>query len=261
MKKIIIAGLVLILGVATVATTVSATSQPEQRYLTWGLHYSEASTTSIPKEEAQQIGINALTDFFGADLSQLGEYILEMNYTPSVLHSLCSPPVASGRSMWHGTIRVPNDRQPCPDGLMLRSNDLFRFRVDGKTGELIGLQFFPSECPIARPDIQSDCMGSPAQIIEYRDNMTTRHNIEYANHAIQFAEQANIFEGEILRATTIAGGWMMGRGETFELAVAVAIESATGETATLIFQGQNRKELIDIDFSAVNPEIANWIYR
>jgi len=305
MKKLLITGLIAIVAVAGIATsTVSAEPQQEQPRLTWGLPYTKASTTAIPKEEAIQIGRDALAEFFGADFRLLGDYVIEMGYNPAVnvfesmrdypMYDIDGNritiddlpdyrfPINIHRSTWHGTVSVPNGRAPAQDGRMLRSSDLFRFTIDAQTGEVVGLQFFPSEDPVARPSMQSECMGSPVQVFEYRDNMTARHNVQFANHAIQFAQQTGIFEGEVLRAAKIAGGWMMGRGESFELVVAVAIESATGETATLTLQGGNRKELVAVDFYsrmidhavdrngnitvpkslfAGNPNITNWIYR
>jgi len=262
MKKFLIAGLMTVVAITSIVTTAFAASETEQFRLSWGLHYSEASETSIPKGEARQIGINALAEFFGADLSQLGNYVLEMAYSP--VFGDCESGYTFAEeigSMWNGTIFIPNDRTPCPEGRMLRSSDVYRFRLDSQTGELIGLQFFPSEDPVARPNKQVECMGSPIQVFEYRDNMTEQHNIDFANHAMQFAEQANIVEGEILRATTFSGGWMMGRNESFELVVAVIIESTTGDAATLTFQGRNRKELVAVDFFAISQEATNWIYR
>jgi len=263
MKKLLTTGLVTAMAIASVATSVSAAPVQEQLRLKWGLHYSEASATAIPKEEAQQIGLDALVEFFGADLSQLGNYVFEMAYSPAIIDDEPGyiAPTIGVRSMWNGTIFIPNGRTPCPEGIMLRSSDVFRFRLDSQTGELVGLQFFPSEDPVTRPNMPSECMGSPIQVFEYRDKMATQYNIEYANHAMQFAEQVGIFEGEIIRAATTSGGWMMGRNESFELVVAVTIESTMGETATLIFQGRTRKELVAVDFFASNTQISNWIYR
>jgi len=248
MKRLLLAGLMTIVASAGVATSAFAQQEAEWLHLSWGLHYSEASPTAIPKEEARQIGVNALAKFFDVDLSQLGNYSLEMNYMPY-------------GSTWSGTIRVPHDRQPCPDGLMLRGSDLFRFRLDAQTGELLGLQFFPSECPIARPNMQNDCMGTVLQVFEYRDNMTAQHNIEFSRHAMQVAEQLNIFEGDILRAAISAGGWMMGRDNSFELVVSVTVESTHGELIALRFQGASRKELVDVEFFANSINVTNWINR
>ena len=266
MRKFLIAGLTAVIaisGIATGATTAFAAQEVEPLHFSWGLHYSEASQTAIPKEEARQIGIDALSEFFDTDLSQLGSYTLEMNYMPSVLFA--SPyddtRLISDRSTWRGTVRVPHDRQPCPEGLMFRGSDLFRFRLDAQTGELLGLQYFPSEDPIVRPDMQNNCMGTALQVIEFQDNMTDQHNIEFANHAIWLAEQAGIFEDELLRAAITATGWMMGRNESFELVADVAVESTTGGTVTFTFQGNNRKELVGVEFSANNNNSAIWSYR
>ena len=307
MKKRIIGAIATLTLVGTTITTgFAATSETEvgSLRLSWGHHYSEASATAIPKEEAQQIGLNALAEFFGTNLSQLGDYVIEMTYNPAVnvRESVISEPMydidgrlvtiddipdyafpmSVTRSLWHGTIIIPNDRTPCPEGFMLRSSDLFRFRVDSLTGELVNLQFFPSEDPIARPTMPSECMGSPIQVFEYRDNMTAQHNIEFASHAMRFAEETGIFEAQALRAAINGSGWMMGRDNSFELVVSVAVESVDGETVELRFQGRNRKELIDVEFFsrtvdhfvdrdgnivqpaslfAGNPTITNWIYR
>jgi len=305
MKKLLITGLVTLVAVAGIATaTVSAAPAQEPLRLTWGLPCTEASETSIPKEEARQIGLNALAVFFGADLGQLGNYVIEIGYNPAIdlWESMTSEPMYGidgnlitiddlpdyhfpmnvHRSTWHGTVSIPNDRMPCPEGRMLRSSDLFRFSLDAQTGEVVALQFFPSEDPVARPNKQRECMGSPKQVFEYRNKMTAQHNIEFANRAMQVATQAGIFEGEVLRATTLAGGWSMGRGESFELVIAVAIESTTGETATITLQGRNRKELVAVDFYSRrvdhaidregnitepaspfsgSPQLANWIYQ
>ena len=303
MKKLLAAGLMTVVTATSVATTTYATA-PEVPSIQIGIHYSEASATAIPKEEAKQIGLDALAQFFGADFAQLGNYHIEIGYNPAIdprqipttiyqfdgvdgripvdmgAHTF-EWPLNIYRSTWDGTISVPNDRTPTPDGLMLRSSDLFRFRVDAQTGELVGLQFFPSELPTPHAQ-KSECMGSPAQVFEYLNNMTDRHNNEYANFAMQFVENANIFEGETLRAAVTFGGWMMGRNGSVELNVTVAVESATGETVSLTFQGRERKELVELDFfsrmidHAVdsngnivepasqfvgNPEITNWIYR
>jgi len=284
-------------------------TQEEQFRITWGLPPAEASATAMPKDEARQIGLDLLIQFFGVNFDQLGDYQVEMDYMPAFdLREISTTiyefdgvdgripvensevpdirwPMNVYRSTWHGTISVPTDRTPCPEGRMLRGSDLLRFRVDAQTGELIGLQFFPSEDPVTRPDMQSECMGSPIQVFEYRDNMTAQHNIEYANFAMQLAEEANIFEDEVLRAAYIFGGWMMGRDGSFELRIAVAVECVNGETVVLEFQGRNRKELVGVDFysrmidhavdrdgNIVEPasqfvgfsstsEITNWVYR
>jgi len=284
------------------------TTETEQLRITWGLPYTEASTGAIPKEEAKQIGLEALEEFFDTDLNQLGNYTLEIGYNPAFnpREILTSPPLYTFdgvdgripaenseapdfafplhayRSAWVGSIIVESDRTPCPEGRMLRSHDVFRFRVDSQTGDLIGLQFFLSEDPIARPNMESECMGSPVAAFAYRDNMTAEHNIEYASFAMELAEEAGIFEGDVLRATIGFGGWMMGRDDSFELVITVALESENGETATLTFQGRNRKELVAVDFYSRmidyaidsdgnitaprsqfvgNPDLSNWVYR
>jgi len=327
MKKFLITGLMAVVAMAGVATSVWATPtapaepQSEQAHIRWGAHYTEASETAIPKEEAKQIGLNALAEFFGTDLSQLGDYTFEIGYNfafnpwesimsitqediavaaernvwvnpdfvPSgrafdTIDDLPSYhfPMTVTRSTWDGVIIIPNNRTPNPDGIMLRGNDLFRFRIDAQTGELVGVQFFPSEDPIARPNMPSECMGSPLQVSEYQENMGAEHNIEYANFAMQFAEEASIFESNVLRAAVAYGGWIMGRNDSFELIISVAVESTTGETVMLTFQGRNRKELVGVDFFSRmidhaidrdgnitkprsqfigNPEISNWIYN
>ena len=311
MKKLLITGLMTIVAFASVATSVWATptasteAQAEQFRVVIGLPYTEASATAIPKEEAQQIGLNALTQFFGVNFNQLGDYHVELGYNPAFNPREISTniykfdgvdgriPVESNetldiiwpanvtRSTWDGSVIIPSDRIPCPDGIMLRSHDVLRFRIDAQTGELVGMQFFPSEDPIARPNMQSECMGSPIMALEYSDNMTAQHNIEYANFAMQLAEDANIFESEVLRAALVGSGWRMGRNNAFELVVVVAIESIDGETATFTLQGRSRKELVGIDFFSrmvdyaidsegniteptsqfvCNSEISNWIY-
>jgi len=308
MKKLLITGLMAIIAFAGVATTVFAAPEVEQPRIVAGLHYTEASATAIPKEEAQQIGLNALTQFFGINFDQLGNYHVEMGYNPAfdprampmsaIVYQFDGAdgriPVENNevpdfiwpanvyRSTWHGTITVPNNRTPNSSGLMLRSNDIFRFTLDAQTGKLVRLQFFPSADPIARPNLQNECMGSPITAIEYSYNMTAQHNIEYANFAMQLAKDANIFESDVLRAALIGRGWMMGRNNSFELVAIVALESTTGETATFTLQGRNRKELVGVDFYSHmidyavdrdgniteptsqfvgNPQISNWIYR
>jgi len=278
MKKIALVTMILLTLVGATADTVFATApnteqpiiadeptieatamtnpendklQTESSRLKWGLHYSIAGMASIPKENAMQLGLTALANFFGADMSQLGNYVFEMTYNPAD---------ETHRSTWNGAVFFPNDRTAHPDGIIFRSHDVFRFRLDAQTGDLVSLQFFPSEDPTARPNSQTECMGSLTHVFEYRDKMTALRNIEFANHAMRYAEQANILESEILRAATFAGGWMMGRGESIELVVAVAIESTTGETVTLTFQGQNRKELVGVDFTN-HPDVFNWTYR
>jgi len=310
MKKLLITGLMTIVALAGVATSVWAAPatepQTEQFLVMVGLPYSEASAAAIPKEEARQIGLDALTQFFGVNFGHLSGYHVEMGYNPAfdpremstIIYKFDGVdgrvPVENNEvpdlmwpanvtsSTWHGTITVPSNRTPSSDGLMLRGSDLFRFSIDAQTGELVGLQFFPSEDPIARPAMQSECMGSPLQIFEYIDNMTLQHNIEFASHAMRFTEQAGIFEGEVLRAAKIGGGWMMGRDGSFELIVNVALESATGETVMLTFQGRDRKEMVGVSFFSrmidyaidrdgniveptsqfvCNSEISNWVYR
>jgi len=314
MKKLLITGLMAVVSIAGIVTSafgasaVPAESQSEQPRVTIGMPYTEASATAIPKEEAQQIGFAALTQFFGVNLDQLGDYRIEIGYNPAfdprgmstaVLFEFDgvdgripvenpanndSIPLTRNvtRSTWDGSVIIPNNRIHCPEGRMLRSHDVFRFRIDAQTGELVGFQFFPSEDPIARPHLQVECMGSPMSVFHYVDNMTGAHNIEFANHAMLLAQQASIFEGEVLRAAIVSGGWMLGRNNSFELIVTVALESATGETVTLTLQGRNRKELIGLDFFSrmvdyaidrdgniteptsqfvCNSEIYNWIYR
>jgi hypothetical protein len=133
---------------------------------------------------------------------------------------------------------------------MLRSSDSFRLSLDAEPGEITSLQFFPSEYPLARPNLQSECMGSPTTAFEYSNNMGRLHNIEYSNLAMQLAEDTGIFESEILSAALISGGWMMGRDSAFELVAFVAVESVDGESATFTFQGRNRKELVGVEFFA-----------
>ncbi|MCL2621393.1 MAG: hypothetical protein FWD97_10715 [Defluviitaleaceae bacterium] len=307
MKKLLITSLVAIVALAGVATSVLAMPQGSQPHVTIGIPYTEASATTIPKEEARQIGLAALTQFFGINFDQLGDFYIEIGYNPAfdpremstalyvfdgvdgripienpAKNDIVPPTRNVTRSTWDGAIRIPNNRAHCPEGRMLRSQDVLRFRVDAQTGELVGLQFFPSEDPIARPNLQNECMGSPVAAFKYADNMADAHNVEFANHGMQFAKQANIFEGEVLRAATIAGGWMLGRNDAFELVTIVAIESTDGETATLTFQGRNPKELVGLDFFwrmvdyaidrdgntteptsqfVCNSEIDNWIYR
>jgi len=246
-------------------------SETEQARISWGLPYTEASAAAIPKEEAKQIGVNALAEFFGADLSQLGKYVLEIGYNPQMdpLEFLDSPtgewdedlgmfvedgtvrdsmpdalfPMNVHRSAWVGSIIFNNDRIPCPEGRMLRSHDTFRFRVDAQTGELLGLQFFPS----AR-STTNDAFASAMKVFDYAHSMTAQHNIEYARYAMQFAEESNLFENEVHRAVVIGGGWMLGRDDSFELRVAVVVKCAGGEAVVLQFQGRERKELVDVDF-------------
>jgi len=311
MKKLLITGLMTIValaGVITAPTTVTA--EVEQLRMSWGLPVNEASTNAIPVEEAEAIGRNALVEFFGADFSQLGDFTLEMGYNPAfnmrdswldgpvldftrldgsgqptVITFDCLPddsfPMNVYRSTWVGTVSVPTDRTPCPDGRMLRGTCLFRFTIDAQTGELVGLQYFPSEDPVARPNMPSECMGTPIQIFEYVDDMTAQHNVAFANHAMQWVEESGIFEGEVLRAALVGGGWRMGRNNSFELVVNVAVESVDGESVMLTFQGRDRKEFVDLSFDSRrvdhaldregnitqptsqfvgNFEITNWIY-
>jgi len=276
MKRLITGILVLIMLASTVAITVFAEpvapTEPEveQFRISWGLPYTEASADAILKEEAIQLGRNALQNFFGADFDKLGDYTLEIGYQPgfclrtsmmespmmdldgTLIHFDDLPddrfPMDVTRSAWVGTVIVPSDRIPCPEGRMLRSSDLFRFTIDSQTGEVIHLQFFPSEDPIARPYMQRECMGMPIDVFNYRDNMTIEHHFEYAQHARQAAETLGIFESAIYRASVLGGGWSMGRDGSFELLIAVALESEDGETATLTFQGRERKELVFVCF-------------
>lgn len=295
----------------TGVTTNEAQAAPEQFRIQIGIPYNEASPTAIPVEKARQLGLEALAEFFGADLSKLVDYEFEMGYGPgiNVRESMMSAPMLDMsrtdergepahitiddlpdyrfpmnvyRSTWHGTIVIPNDRTPCPEGFMLRGSDLFRFTLDAQTGELVGLQFFPSEDPIARPYKQSECMGSAHQVFAYRDNMTAQQNTAFAIHAMELVEEAGIFESDVLRASVGGGGWMMGRDNSFELVIGVFVESVNGETVSLTFQGSNRKELVGVHFYtrtidyAVdrdgniaqpisqfvgNPTISHWIYR
>jgi len=293
---------------STPVTTTDTAPEAEQFRIRIGLPCNEASASAIPVEEARQLGISALAEFFGADLSGLDDYVIEMGYSPGFdprewpisttiyefdgvdgripAENNEAPnfrwPINVYRSTWHGTIVIPNGRTPCPEGFMLRGNDLFRFTLDAQTGELVGLQFFPSEDPITRPYMQSECMGSALQVFEYRDNMTAQHNTEFASHAMQLAEEFGIFKSGVLRASVASGGWRMGRNGSFEINIAVYVESVDGETAAFTFQGSNRKELVDVNFYTRminyaidsdgsitdpvsqfvgNPEIPNWIYR
>ncbi|MCL2353236.1 MAG: hypothetical protein FWC69_01245 [Defluviitaleaceae bacterium] len=254
----------------------------ENLRISWGLPYTEAGDTVISKEEATKIGMSALEEFFGADFSQLGEYTLEMGYQPGfnfrdsvleinqedveqairegvdpafLIRGLdCLPddsfPIDVTRSLWVGSIILPTGRVPSADGFMLRSHDTFRFSVDVETGQIISLQFFPSEDLQYRPNMQSECMGSAIAVFEYRDNMTAEHEVEFAKHALQVVEDLDFFEGETTRAALVGGGWSLGRDRAFELVVSVAVECEDGELVLLTLQGRDRKELVGVSFNS-----------
>ena len=134
------------------------------------------------------------------------------------------------------------------DGTMTHSHDTFRFSVDAETGQLLGLQYFISEDPVRKATHKYDSFASAIQASEYAWGLTNQDNAEYARHAMQVAEGLNLFEGKPRRAAIIGGGWMPGKGSSFEAHVFVAVECANGETATLAFQGKDRKELTDLNF-------------
>ena len=259
-------------------TTTDAASSEEAFMITFGDPFADVSGLAVSKEEATRIGMEALAEFYGVSAADLAEY-----FTAQVYYN---PPI-DPRSYWdmpegyydyeldefvgNGTVRentpdeffpmnvhkgfwlgslLPSNRGEMTgsDGPMIHSHDTYRFSVDAETGELLGLQYFISVDPARKAGQQYDKFESAMKVFEYAQNMTADHNAEYAKHAMQVAEELNIFEGKVRRAAVIAGGWMPGKDSSFELCVYIAVECANGEIVGLTFQGRERKELTDIKY-------------
>jgi len=293
MKKFVLGAMaaLLVVGAAIPAFAVNAqTSNEEFGRVVVGIPYTEAGETAVSMEEARKTGLDALAEFFGADFSQLEGFVVDVNYQPTMnpWADLTSPSVAQSsdrqiwvnpelvpsgraiatidempdyvfpmnvyRSSWVGSVTVPSNRTSDPEGLM---RELFRFSIDTETGAVLSLQFFPSDDPTERiGTLHRENMGNPMTVFEYAWSMTGEHNLEYANHAMQLAEELNLFEGEVLRAAIDGGGWMLGRGSSIELIVSVVVECIDGEALRLTFQGRNRKELVDVNFVGRNIDHA-----
>ena len=250
--------------------------------ITMGDPFADTSGLAVSQEEATRIGMDAIKEFYGVTADELSNFTAQVFYQPQMdpQEFLDSPtgewdevldmfvedgtvrdsmldehfPLDVHRGMWLGSVSVsslPSDngwQVTDADGVMTHSHDTFRFTVDAETGALLGLQYFPCQDPRSKTT-QNDTFASAAAVFDYAHNMTAQHNTEYANHAMQFARESNLFENEVRRAIIIGGGWMRGRDSSFEMRVAVAVECVDGETVVLQFQGRARKELVDVDFA------------
>ena len=251
--------------------------------LTFGDPFGEPGANSISIEEAARIGLATLANIYGADLNLLANHDIQIFYSKS-FDPLYFPeiddsawerpdtywqtdaqiirsaddlpdemfPMAVFRNTWNGTVRSTVARTPeDDDGRMFRGHEFFRFTIAADTGEIISTQFFPSEDPIERGPEYIEDMGNAYAVWEYSNNFTTAHNTRYAALAKQTMEELGLFEGEVLRASLLpGGGWRAGRNRSFELNAAVVVECVNGELVTLIFQGRNRRELVDVHFHA-----------
>jgi len=245
--------------------------------------FADVSGLAVSKEEATRIGMAALTEFYGISAEELAKnFVAQVYYNPPMCPTsyLDSPyghydheldefvesgtvrdntpdkffPIDAYRGYWHGSLSIsslPSNMGWAvhdSDGVMLHSHDTLRFSVDAETGELLMLQYFIGDDPTRAAIGRSDKFPSAMDVFEYARNMTALHNIEYANYAMQYAEDKNIFNADVLRAAVVAGGWRLGEGKSFELTVFVVVECADGEAVSFVFQGRERKEISDINF-------------
>ena len=268
------------LGTASPTTKATANAAPKEETLrlTFGDPFADVSGLAVSREEATRTGMNALAKFYGISAEEIARnFTSEVYYNPPMdpLSFLNSPfvdfneatgtridkgtvrdntpdeffPMDVYKGMWHGSL-FPSNRAAMIGSAepMIHSQDTFRFSVCAKTGELLGLQYFISVDPSRKTNQKYDNFPSPIAVFEYAHNMTSKHNGEYAKHAMKVAEEMNLLEGKVRRAAIIGGGWMPGKNSSFELHVFTVVESVNGEVVQLAFQGKDRKELTDVNF-------------
>ena len=255
MKKLL---LVIISTLMITTTSITAFAAPSSNQSTqfnlvdhgdWPL--PSADSRSISREEAAQIGVYALEQFFNADIS--GSTVF-MHYNERIESR--TGEIGGMRyeqieipSQWSGFI-MPGGS----DNIYKYWFSEFDFIINAETGELMAARFTPGTT-------EATTMTTPSyRVTDHSDffgfEPTAQHNINFSRLSMDIAQEFNLFEREVARARLVAlmhGASPMGQPI---LQFMVEIQSVDGETMLLRFDGENQPVL-----TSVENDFSLWAWR
>ena len=172
-----------------------------------GFYLGAPTENCITAEEAMEIAADALEQLFGADMNGVTMSLFYSTRLSSgnivLAESVYMPPEREFPATWSGYIN-PNNSQ---------SHDVFpqySFLINAETGGIIDVTYWPDAAEVyasgrGRTVIES----SIARSWNNGDfDSLRRHNVQdnyiLANRAMEIAENANLFDGEIARAKIVS---------------------------------------------------------
>ncbi|MCL2385991.1 MAG: hypothetical protein FWC89_00435 [Defluviitaleaceae bacterium] len=243
MKKLILGTMAAIILAGT-TTTVFANTTPStasnyqyaQRQLNIVNHgiVTPPNENSISRDEAAQIGADALENFFGADLDgiTIGMFYLERvnaysntGNAHNIAHAPRAIEIPAIPSTWTGFI-MPSD-----DALFSK----FDFIINAETGELISARFYPSAAESVSAETQSGRVVDFGGFVGFAPN--AQHNIGYSRLAMNTVQELNILEGEAEKARLLTH--MLG-SDVFGVPIItflVEVQCVDGKAVVLGFDG------------------------
>ena len=254
MKKLILGTMATLILAGTATTVFAGTTHPtatsyQNQYAERQLNIvnhgivTPPSENSISRDEAAQIGADALENFFGADLDcvTISMFYLErvnaysntgnahVNLYTNDGQSIAQAPQAieipAIPSTWTGFI-MPSD-----DALFSK----FDFIVNAETGEFISARFSPSATESVNTETPSSRVVDFGEFIEFTPK--PQHNYGFSRLAMDTVQELNILDRDVAQARLITH--MLGSDVFGEPTVTFLIEvqCVDGETIALGFEG------------------------